>query len=300
MKDVKTQLGKFYTIVSPFEGAAWDLFRSNIGNEDVILEPFAGSNNIPIMLSEFKWKSYDILPESRDVEKRDTIKCFPKGYKFCITNPPYLDVRTARKKGINYDSEYSDLYLESIDKMLENCDYVAAIIPSTFINKNSFKDRLWMWDKIDKCIFDDTGMPVGVAYFSPSVRNTKYYLNGRAVESNTNHLDSLTTFNVRDANLSACLIDWKKKKSIEVRPIENFDFDKNLKVSSRHHVAFYDSRIDREDIEDLNKFINQWRIDTHDFWLTSFKSTLPDGTYRKRMGFRQLSGLITQYVKHKN
>jgi hypothetical protein len=296
----KIELGKFYTVINPFTGSAWNKFNNLITSSDIILEPFAGSNNIPEMLPQFTWKSYDIEPDNSNVIKQDTLKNFPTGFKFCITNPPYLDIRTARQKKLKYNSSYSDLYLESLEKMLDNCDYIAAIVPSTFFNKKIFKGRLWMWDKIDKQIFSDTGMSVGVAYFGPSSYNVELYLNGNAVPSNLDFKDNKTIFNTKNANLSACLIDSTSKKTIEIRDLSSFDFNKYLKPLSRYYVAFKDDRIGINDINDLNQFIESWRINTSDFWLTPFKSTLPDGSYRKRLGFKQLSGLITEFVKTKN
>lgn len=300
-KSEKIELGKFYTTVNPFTGTAWNKFKKEIDKKDIILEPFAGSNNIPKMLSEYSWASYDILPEDSNIIKQDTLKNFPKGFKVCITNPPYLDIRTARDKNIKYDSEFSDLYLDSLDKMLKNCEFIAAIIPATFYNKKAFKDRLWMWDKIDKEVFSDTGMSIGVAYFSnKKIDKTELYLNGNRVSNNSNFTDNKTTFNTKDANLSACLIDNTQYKNISVSNLDNFNFKKYLKPLSRYYVAFKDERIGEEDIKDLNEFISNWRTQTNDFWLTPFKSTLPNGSYRKRLGFKQLSGLITEYLKHKN
>jgi len=300
-KSEKIELGKFYTTVNPFTGTAWNKFKKEIDKKDTILEPFAGSNNIPKMLSEYSWVSYDIMPEDSNIIKQDTLKNFPKGFKVCITNPPYLDIRTARDKNIKYDSEFSDLYLDSLDKMLKNCEIVAAIIPATFYNKKAFKDRLWMWDKIDKEVFSDTGMSIGVAYFSnKKIDKTELYLNGNRVSNNSNFSDNKTTFNTKDANLSACLIDNTQYKNISVSNLDNFNFKKYLKPLSRYYVAFKDERISEEDIEDLNEFISNWRTQTNDFWLTPFKSTLPNGSYRKRLGFKQLSGLITEYLKNKN
>jgi len=297
----KITLGKFYTVVSPFTGKAWDEFSKIIEKDDIILEPFAGSNNIPKMLNAYKWKSYDIMPDEKSIEQRDTLKDFPSGYRIAITNPPYLDVRTARQKKLPYDSEYSDLYLESIKVMLDNCDYFAAIIPATFINKKIFKERLWMWDKIDKKIFSDTGASVGVAYFSKEkVKKTKLFLNGKEVPEDLKIKKGKNTkFNCENANLTACLIDSTSKKTIELRTTEGFDFEKYLDPLSRYYVALRDERITCDDINEINNMITSWREKTNDYYLSPFKSNLPDGTYRKRMSFSQLSGIIDLYVERK-
>ena len=295
----KVALGKFYTVISPFKGKAWDEFSKIIKEKETILEPFAGSNNIPKMLSSYSWTSYDIKPDEESVIQRDTLKNFPTGYRIAITNPPYLDVRTARQKKLPYNSEYSDLYLESIKVMLDNCDYIAAIIPATFINKKVFKERLWMWDRIDKKIFSDTGASVGVAYFcKEKIKKTKLFLNGNEVPEGLKIIKGKNTkFNCEEANLTACLIDSTSKKTIELRTTEGFNFEKYLDPLSRYYVALRDERISYDDIDAINNLIKDWREKTNDYYLSPFKSTLPDGTYRKRMSFGQLSGIIDLYVE---
>jgi len=299
----KIELGKFYTIKSPFKGEAWDFFSNNFLNkEEIILEPFAGANNIPNMLCDYKWQSYDILPENQNIIQRDTLKDFPSSFKNCITNPPYLDIRTARKKKIKYESDYSDLYLDALSKMLDNCENIVAIIPSTFINKKIFKERLLFWDKIDDKIFSDTDCAVGVAYFiKENVPNTRLFLNGKEIDKNSDCYDNKTIFNTRNANLSACLIDKPAGNSIKISTLKDFDWNKYCVHSSRYYVAFKDLRINENDIEEFNIFLNKWREDTQDYWLSPFKSQFKNNSkFRKRLSFNQLSGLIENYVKERD
>ena len=51
--------------------------------------------------------------------------------------------------------------------MLANSDFVAAIIPESFINQNSFRDRLDAVVSLTCRMFDDTEVPVCLALFTP-------------------------------------------------------------------------------------------------------------------------------------
>ncbi len=295
----KTALGKFYTIKSPFQGEAWDLYSKQYLNEnEIILEPFAGSNNIPKMLNQYLWQSYDILPEDDLIVKRDTLKDFPLGFKTCITNPPYLDIRVAKNKGIEYHSSYSDLYLESLDKVLNNCENVITIIPNSFMTQTKFKERLLFWDKIDDKIFADTDFAVGVAYFiGNKVKETQYFLNGQKVNNNSNYSDNYSKFHHDNSNFSVCLVDNPNCNSIKI-----MEYDKKYhKSTNRCYVCFKDDRLNNDEIDEFNCFFEKWRSDTHDYWLSPFKSQFKNkNTFRKRLGFNQLSGLIGEFRRMKN
>ncbi len=73
---------------------------------------------------------------------RDTLKDFPVGFEVCVTNPPWLAKNSATKMQVPfYAGEYDDLYKYSLDKCLENCKNVIAIIPESFIRTNLFLGR---------------------------------------------------------------------------------------------------------------------------------------------------------------
>ena len=141
------ETGKFYTINNPFTYKAFDeWYIQAIKDTNIILEPFAGGNNIPRLIKELnlpqkEWHSYDINPTHKDVIKQDTFKDYPKGYKTVITNPPYLSRSVATQRKINYpDTEYNDMYKYALSLMLKYNDYIAAIIPDSFVNSKEFKD----------------------------------------------------------------------------------------------------------------------------------------------------------------
>jgi len=78
--------GVYYTEVeNPFKLKPFLDWAKKIKlNNLEILEPFAGENHIIDMLKEIKlctsFKSYDINPSSQNVQKKDTLKNFPKNF----------------------------------------------------------------------------------------------------------------------------------------------------------------------------------------------------------------------------
>lgn len=289
----KQLLGQFYTTSDPFLGSdAFSLWDSLRPKNTKVLEPFAGAGLLYSYLNE-DWVGYDIDPKLDNIIKQDTIRDFPVGYGVCITNPPYLAKTTISRQKLNVAIKHQDLYLDCLNLMLDNCEYVAAIIPSTFYNTNLFQDRLLAWDKLDKEVFSDTDVPVGVAYFTPKVKNTTLYVNGKQIKENAPQtLKSNLSFNVSYGNYVLCAIDTTKGRNIHIHNnLNSFDREKYLKHTSRNYSLFY-SPIEL-DIDKVNSFINEWRTETNDFYLTSFKSTMKNGLYRKRINFNILKWIIS-------
>lgn len=294
LKD-KILLGQYYTKQNPFKGSAFDIWNNERPKDCKILEPFAGAGNLFSMV-DGNWVGYDIQPNHPDIIQQDTIKEFPTGYKVCITNPPYLAKNSlARKKGELF-FKHEDLYLDCIELSLQNCEYVAAIIPSTFFGTKMFRDRLMCWDKMDCELFEDTFHPVGVAYFGPNNYDTKLFVNGESV-SITPPPQKLVPiqFNVEDGNYVLFAIDKNTGDNIHIEPVsDSFDRTKYLKNTSRNYVLFhYNGSLN---VDKVNDTISRWRIQTKDFELTSFKSTMKSGKYRKRMSFITLKEIITKVV----
>src|SRR5205823_10514783 len=163
----------------------------------------------------FEFAAYDINPNSPEVEKKDTIKEFPRGHKLIITNPPYLAKNSACRKKIDFPTtKYDDLYKLCLEIMLKNCDYVGAIIPASFINADLFLDRLHSYTLLSSQMFIDTENPVCLALFSPQKSNSIYlYENDKyigelyslkkqveQVLTNENSQSTSITFNNKKAN----------------------------------------------------------------------------------------------------
>lgn len=299
--------GQFFTTTNPFKGSdAFDDWFSLLPEDTEILEPFAGAGNLFDYLPKSKWVGYDIEPKHPDVIQQDTLQNFPKGYQVCITNPPYLAKTTCTRKKLSVQPVLEDLYLDCLKLALDNCDYVAAIIPSTYIGTKLFSDRLYAWDKIDYVLFSDTDNPVGVAYFVPDkVASTKYFVNGKKInltnEDTPDSVDLKMEFNVSHGNFVLCAIDLISQDNIKMyKEDETFDRSKFLKNTSRNYSLFYCPSITEDDIDGINQFITDWRERTKDFFITSFKSEQKSGKYRKRFSFGQFKWVVSEYLKAKN
>ena len=286
-------LGQFYTTSDPFlDSDAFSFWDSLRPHNTKVLEPFAGAGSLYNYLNE-DWVGYDIDPKLDSISTLDTIKNFPTGFDVCITNPPYLAKTTISRQKLNKIIKFQDLYLDCLSLMLTHCKYVAAIIPSTFYNTNLFRDRLIAWDKLDKEVFSDTDVPVGVAYFTPISKGVSLYVNGKIIKENPPHnVSSDILFNVETGNYVLCAIDTTKKRNIHIHDdVTNFDRQKYLKYTSRNYSLFYSPK--KLDLDKINNFINKWRDETNDFYLTSFKSVMNTGIYRKRMNFNILKWIIS-------
>lgn len=291
----KQILGQYYTVNNVFSGSAFDTWFDMVPKEDDIkfLEPFAGAGNINKFFPDYEFDSFDIEPNASFIQQRDTIKDFPKGYKVCITNPPYLAKNSVKRKKQQVFFEREDLYLDCLELMLKNCEYVAAIIPSTFYGTKLFRERLLAWDKLDMKPFEDTDNPVGVAYFVPEEVESKIYVNGSLIEKDEDwELDKEITFNVANGNYVLTAIDTTKEHNIKIEPLNETTFDRKkfLKHTSRNYSLFYSPN--PIDCDSVNASIEEWRKETKDFYLTSFKSLMKCGKYRKRISFETLRMLI--------
>ena len=116
MSDNKRTNGQYFTECNPFKNDGFIEWSNECNiSKSIILEPFAGSNNLISMLQEMNlcnnFISYDIEPQNNNVLFKDTLKDFPKGFNVCITNPPYLAQNSARRRGLFYpNTKYDDLY----------------------------------------------------------------------------------------------------------------------------------------------------------------------------------------------
>lgn len=292
---------------------------ANLTEDDVILEPYAGANNILQLMSEsgfnYKWKCYDIEPPEINnfpeykVEYRDTIKDFPEGYKICVTNCPYLGKSSASRRKIDYPWEEDDLYKVCVNRMLNHCDFVACIIPESFITSKINKDRLWGIISLTCKMFLDTDCPVCLALFTPNkVKETKIYSNeeylGTLEELSNIELTGDTkyhtwVFNDKEGNIGVKTVDNQKTNDCKF-------FDGNLinpediKVSSRAftRISGLPHNINKEKfISICNKILEDYRYKTKDVLMTSFKGLRSDGKYRRRLDFRTVRCILNKTLK---
>lgn len=316
--------GQFYTITNPFKNNYFFKWFKNIENyyniiDLEILEPFAGSNNIIKLVEELNlskpknWKCFDInIPNINNIPEyeiilQDTIKDFPKGYKLVITNPPYLAKNKATiLDSNNFDYNFDDLYLKCLDLMLKNCDFVAAIIPESFITSNKYQDRLYCVISLEMKMFDDTEVPVCLALFNKEKTddffivknniNIGYYkeLKKYLIEYKTN---INWKFNDNDGIIGLYGVDNTNEESIKF--VKGNEIKNKIKNTSRAITKISGLEFKKEKelenfIQKLNKNLKEYRNSTNDIFLTSFKGLRKDGKYRRRLDYKTAKNILNK------
>ena len=310
----KRVFGQYYTTHNPFDHILFkewvELFISDI---NTVIEPFAGSNNIPYLLQSigynFTWKCYDIEPGTSvvnelNIEKRDTINNFPNDSTVSITNPPYLCKSSARRRKIDYPWQEDDLYKVCLSVMLENCDYVAAIIPESFITSNFHFERLWGIISLPYKMFDDTECPVCLAMFSPNGKNGKKIFSGNdflgTIEELTNHQLMIGKsynnwrFNDKRGTIGVKTVDSKKCADCHFFDGNEIN-DDDVKDTNRAFSKIYGLPFDVDKdlfIKKCNDVLNDYRAKTKDVTMTSFKGLRKDGKYRRRLDFATVRHIL--------
>ena len=169
----KRSRGEYYTEGNPFTLKPfldWSK-RVDLTNQ-IVLEPFAGANNIIKSLSAInlcnEFAAFDVCPTNNSVLYRDTLEDFPQGYNVCVTNPPWLARNSATRRGLKFPTTtYDDLYKQCLDLCLQHCPAVAALIPASFLHAKLFLDRLETYVLLhDRSLFNDTDNPVCLALFN--------------------------------------------------------------------------------------------------------------------------------------
>lgn len=303
----KRQDGRYYTSHNPFEHPVFKVWalKANI-KRNTVLEPFAGANSIITHLEGLglisQSVSYDIEPNHPDVKFRDTLKSFPKGFKVCITNPPWLAKNSATRRGLPFpDCKHDDLYKHALELCVNNCEWVAALVPESFLRANVLRQRLAAFVSLRDNLFVDTKHPVGLALFQkePLSDIAIEVWSGTDYVGNLSYLEDLrpkpcsngtaVRFNVPCGNLGLFAVDNSTEASIrfcEPEEINNYE----IKISSRYATII---QVDGElRIQAWNQYLNRFREDTKDALMTSFRGLRKDGMYRRRMDWNLARGII--------
>lgn len=316
---MKRELGQYFTAYNPFQNEGFLTWAKECNlNKNTILEPFAGSNNLINMLQNMDlccdFKSFDIEPQNKFVKKKDTLKNFPKGYKVCITNPPYLAQNSAKRRKLEFPNiVYDDLYKYALEKCLENCDYVGAIIPASFFNANLFRDRLSHYILLNSKMFNDTEHPVCLALFKKCSSKDIYLYNDNSYLGKLSDLQKKLPnpnanidirFNVPNGNLGLIAIDNTIEPSIKFVDGNLISPDR-ITVSSRSITRIMLPTptlcavgVAKESIENiiekLNSNLNRFREETYDLFLTPFKGLRKDNCYRRRLDYKLAKKIIEE------
>ena len=298
--------GRYYTAGNPFDHPAFlawaELARLRSAT---VLEPFAGANSLIKRLQEMglckAFASFDAAPASPDVQRQDTLADFPQGYDVCVTNPPWLARNSATSRGIAFpDTRYDDLYKVALERCLDNCPFVAALVPESFIRAGLFHERLFAFVSLTADMFADTGHPVGLALFA-AVGHPDHI----QVWSGANYVGDLAQlaarrpaplpdgpdvrFNDPLGNVGLIAVDNTTEASIRFcdgRELAGYP----VKPSGR---AITKMRVDGPvRIAEWNDALAAFRAETRDVLMTCFKGIRKDGLYRRRCDWALARGIV--------
>ena len=308
----KRQIGQYYTRGNPFTLEPFRAWAQKAHLRDrKVLEPFAGSNNIIRALQEVGYAkgfaSFDICPADKDVVCRDTLEYFPKEFTVCITNPPWLAKNSAHRRGLTYpETSHDDLYKHALDICLQNCPYVGALIPATFLQSRLFLERL---DSViflhDKGMFSDTENPVCLALFTERSNDVDIFFDSEFVGSLAELSKNLPsgdgkyrelTFNHPDGKLGFVAFDDTSGPSIRFcrgEELSDYIISNTSRMITRINGNF--SNLSSL-IYVLNKELEFFRYSTKDVFLTPFKGLRKDGRYRRRMDYQLARDFISNHV----
>jgi len=311
----KSRHGQFFTMASPFENPAFEGWLGSIPDGTLFVEPFAGANNLVRMVDELRrglvWDCFDIEPQHPSVAKRDVIANYPATRRpaAVVTNPPYLAKNVARRVGYHDLAErcgrYDNVYKLCLDRCLSHSEWVAAIIPESFVTSGQFHERLDDVVSLDRPMFVDTEVPVCLALWGPAHSESFQVWKGALLLGDWNALQShrpsvsssRIQFNNPNGEIALLAVDSPKRPSIAfcrgevIAPSE-------IKHSSRHRTRISVSGLNTKRVSLLidatNVRLADLREATCDVGLTAFMGTRADGWYRRRLDFATARALLSQ------
>lgn len=303
--DAKRAQGRYYTTGNPFSCPPFQGWAKHAGlARTVVLEPFAGRNSLIERLEELdmcsRWRAFDILPGAPGVEKQDTLTDFPSGFRACVTNPPWLAKNSATARGLPFPQcRHDDLYKFALEKCLENCPWVAALVPESFIRANLFHERLESFVSLTGAMFSDTAHPVGLALFAPRVSDDVEVWSGmhrvgrlselRAHLPRVSRVRTDLRFNDPNGNLGLVALDNTRGPSIRFckpEELEGYEISHASRAVTKIKVRGHFS------IRKCNEFLDWFRERTRDVLLTSFRGLRRDGMYRRRLDWGQAREIV--------
>ena len=315
MSREKRQTGRYYTEGDPFALKPFRAWAKNVGLKDkTILEPFAGANNIIRLLQKNgfadDFRSFDVKPTDKGIRRKNTMKTFPSGFEVAITNPPWLAKNSAKRRHLPFpETKHDDLYKHCLELCLQNCDYVGALIPATFLQSRLFRERLDTFIALhNKDMFLDTENPVALALFGRSPREAKIYEdesfigNLKDLEAHLPNFkgrrDLRIKFNAPGGKLGFIAFDNTRKPSIRFLrgdELKGYEIKHTTRMITRIDVDCSDQPLNRL-INKLNEEIDKFREKTSDVFLTPFKGLREDGKYRRRMEYSLAREFILKHA----
>lgn len=302
--DDKRVNGRYFTAGNPFDNIPFlNWARRSRIRKQTILEPFAGSNSLIERLQSMKlcnkYQSFDIAPVNQSVIRQDTLNYFPNQYSVCVTNPPWLAKNSATVRGLHFpDCNYDDLYKIALEKCLANCEWVAALVPESYIRTNLFRSRLSNFISLTSNMFVDTKHPVGLALFEPYHSDDVHVWVDSASVGCLSDLEkirpmpkknTLVRFNIEDGNVGLIALDNTREPSIRFCHTNELK-DYIVRKTGRHITKLeIDSPVR---IKEWNDLLHNFRDKTQDVLMTSYRGIRKDGKYRRRCDWKLARSII--------
>lgn len=315
----KIVFGQFFTKESVWLREHIKEFILNSGT-DIAYDPFAGAGDLLVVAQRLGYKNTKGLDvdENLNWEINDSLVHIPNiENAIIITNPPYFSNYSAARKKVDrdlkkyfIDSDYDDLYLIALDKMLMAQKYVVAIIPETFINSNfKQKQKLYSLTVLEDNPFTDTDTPVLVACFDSKIKP----LDEVKIYKNDNYINTLGVIErmrlVPKKNVDMVFNDiqgWLGVRCVDTTsPDEmlrfdfkeniDYDWDNGIKETSRLLTLIsIDVPNERREafIAECNRILNYTRTDTSDIILSPFKGNMKNGRRRRRLDYSTCRAIV--------
>ena len=299
--DEKRARGRYFTAANLFDTPHFHAWAADAGlPHEVLLEPFAGGGDLLTMLSDLRLRgdfyACDLFPAAPGIVWRDSLADFPRGFSVVVTNPPWLARNSATRRGLPFpQTRFDDLYKHCVDLCLRNANYVAAIIPASFLSSGLFRCRLRAVDVAGGAVFRDTENPVCLALFGPQSDGAiAIYQGGVFVDELSElerHLPMPSSrrplrFNDPEGDLGLIAIDNTRGPSIrfcEGRELADYRVGGNSRMITRIATALPGGVLRFVDL--ANRLLDDFRENTADVFLTPFKGLRKDGKYRRRLDF---------------
>ena len=234
-----------------------------------------------------------------------------------VTNPPYISNYSAARKKIGTDlkkyfdsTDYDDVYLLALDKMLEAQKNVVAIIPETFINSPYRQKHLLKSITIlEDNPFLDTDTPVVVVCFDSIEKpysEIQIYKDSefvctlddvercRMVPDNSVKLK----FNDPDGWLGVRCVDTTDPNNMlhfDFKENIDYNWEKGIKVSSRLLTLISMDVPEKKRqafLDECNSILDEVRTRSHDIILSPFKGNMKNGVRRRRLDFMTCRAII--------
>jgi hypothetical protein len=283
------------------------------------LDPFAGAGDLLILCGDqfgCDVEGFDIVEGKWPIN--DSLFNIPAANdRLIVTNPPYLAKYSAARKGVLVESAkyfdscgWEDLYQLALDRCLDSCRRVVAIIPETFINSTYPKCHVDLICVLESNPFHDTETPVCVVCMDKGrldgEQHGNVYIGDRHCITlgdlsrirNTNAPKIPIRFNDTTGKVALKAVDGADPADrIRFMRADQFDYSADkIKVSSRLMTYIGIPSLNDKDmdalIERANYELEIVRKTSSDLVFSPFKGNNKAGRRRRRLDYAMARKLL--------